>query len=355
MTANPLTRRRFIRICAIAGGLCLRGRPVVARTAKMAPILWRGTALGALASIESYGLDRASAENMFASATRELERLERVFSLYRNDSAITRLNQDGRLERPPLDLVSLLSMSLAYARVTEGAFDVTVQPLWELYRQHFSIQDADPAGPGEARIKEVLSRIGHDKISVESDLITLAEGSSVTLNGIAQGYITDRVVELLRAQGVTHTLVDLGEIRAVGLGPEGRRWRIGLESPERPGEIARLVEIADQAVATSGGYGFRFDAAGRFTHLFDPKTGRSPHIYSSVSVIMPTAMPADALSTAFSSMSAESVQDVLTSLGEGQAFLTFTDGRHVIARPNGTGAPPPYGGNPGLPSGLPPD
>ncbi len=330
MTANPLTRRRFIRICAIAGGLCLRGGPVLAGTAKMAPTLWRGTALGALASIEIYGLDRASAENMFATATRELERLERVFSLYRNDSAITRLNRAGRLDRPPLDLVSLLSTSLAYARVTKGAFDPTVQPLWELYGKHFSTIDADPAGPGEARIKEVLARVGHEKISVESDLITLAEGSSVTLNGIAQGYITDRVVELLRSQGVTQTLVDLGEIRALGLGPEGHPWRIGLESSEHRGEIARLVEISDQAVATSGGYGFRFDAAGRFTHLFDPKTGRSPLIYSSVSVIMPTATAADALSTAFSSMSAESVQQVLSSLGEGQAFLTFADG-DVIA------------------------
>ena len=130
----------------------------------------------------------------------------------------------------------------------------------------------------------------------------LRRGAAITLNGIAQGFATDRVVERLRQAGLSTTLVDIGEIRAIGARPEGTPWRVGLGDPDRPGVLTETVDLVDRAVATSAGAGFRFDSEGRFTHLFDPATGRSPQRYSTVSVMAPTATEADALSTAFSLM-----------------------------------------------------
>ncbi len=327
-----MTRRRFIRISAATAGLALL--PPGANAAVAEPILtvWRGTALGALASIELYHPDRGAAARLIERSVRELERLERVFSLYREDSALVRLNRDGFLDEPPADLVRLLSASLSYSRLTGGAFDPTVQPLWDLYARHFSVPNADPAGPAEAALRETVLRVGCTKMTVDPACVALAPGMAVTLNGIAQGYITDRVTELLRSEGIASTLVDLGEIRTLGRHPDGRSWTVGLEDPDRRGRAARTIEVENQAVATSGGYGFRFDPAGRFTHLFDPKTGTSPHVYSSVSVALPTATAADALSTAFSLMPVEAIDAVLARLGEGTAYLTRPDGTTTIRR-----------------------
>ena len=118
----------------------------------------------------------------------------------------------------------------------------------------------------------------------------------------------------------------MGEIRAIGTGPEGTPWRVGLADPDRPGALTETIDLVDRAVATSAGAGFRFDANGRFTHLFDPATGRSPSRYSTLSVIAPTATEADALSTAFSLMPLSQIQSVVASRTNVQARIVTLDG-----------------------------
>jgi FAD:protein FMN transferase len=325
---NSFSRRRFIRIMACAAGLS----PIEAGAsyAQMQnPATWRGTALGALASIEIHHPDQPFASRLVQRSVEELERLERIFSLYRATSAISTLNREGSIVAPPPELISLLSISLGYNALTGGAFDPTVQPLWDLYAQHFWAANGGPEGPQEQRVKDALSRIGCARISVNQDRIALAPGMSITLNGIAQGYITDRVTELLKAEGVEHSLVNLGEIRLIGRRPDGRYWTVGLADPDRPDAATRILELENCAVATSGGYGCRFDEAGRFTHLFDPATGKSPQLYKSVSVVAPTATCADALSTAFSAMEINAIKCVLRTVGGARAYITSNDGRAV--------------------------
>ena len=111
---------------------------------------WSGIALGAGAEIVLHDPDAARARRLIARCVAEIDRLEDVFSLYRPESAIRRLNRDGRLAAPPLELVALLAEARSYSERTEGAFDVTVQPLWHLYAAHFSRPGADPRGPAEA-------------------------------------------------------------------------------------------------------------------------------------------------------------------------------------------------------------
>ncbi|OYD83696.1 FAD:protein FMN transferase [Azospirillum brasilense] len=325
------TRRRFLGIAAVAAGLALL--PGGLRAAGVPVRTWRGVALGADSVLQLAHPDPAEADRLIALCLEEVARLERVFSLYRTDSALARLNRDGVLDAPPADLVRLLSEAAAFSRRTDGAFDPTVQPLWQLYAGHFARPGADPAGPPEAVLRAARELVDHRKLRVEPGRVAFAgRGMAVTLNGIAQGYVTDRVSERLRAEGMTDVLVDLGEIRALGHHPSGRPWSVGLADPLVEGRNADRLEIADRAVATSGGYGTPFDPAGRFTHLFDPATGGCAREWLAVTVLAPDATTADALSTALS-VAPEARAAVLLDRFPGTAArLTRRDGSVLALR-----------------------
>jgi thiamine biosynthesis lipoprotein len=323
-----MKRRRFIVITAAVGGLPLL--PVGTRAASPMLRVWRGAALGADAVLQIHHPDPGAADRLIACSLEEVRRLERILSLYDPDSALVRLNRDGGLGEPPLDLVRVLAESAHFHRLTGGAFDVTVQPLWELYAGHFGRTDADPAGPPRGAVEAALARVGQDGIELSPERIRFARpGMGVTLNGIGQGYVTDRVVERLREGGVEHALVDMGETRAIGDHPAGGAWSIGLEDPASSGQVLDRIELTDRAVATSGGYGTQFDPAGRFNHIFDPADGSTSWRYLSVSVVATTATEADALSTAFCLMPLERTAPILRQLGL-QAYFLYRDRRRYL-------------------------
>jgi len=288
--------------------------------------------MGTLTRIEIRDADRARAERILAVAADEVARLEGVFTLYRADSALARLNRDGRLDDPPLDLVRLLAESRGFSEVTGGAFDVTVQPIWQAYAAHFFTADADPAGPPASVIRRATDLVDYRAVEAEPDAIRLAHpGMGLTLNGIAPGYMTDRIVELLKNEGMENALVDLGEIRAIGAHTALEPWRAGVRDPLDTERVAMELPLAaDQALATSGGYGFRFDAAGSFNHIFDPRTGACSHDYASVSVLAPTATAADALATAFCLMSPDTVKAALGAAGAARAAIILPTGNRFI-------------------------
>lgn len=325
MTERVHTRRRFIAIAGAAAGAPLFGGAARA----FAAVRWHGSALGAQVSIDIRHPDRGHAEWLVQAALDEINRLERQFSLYSEDSAIVALNRAGVLVGPDRDLVALLRQATAFADLTDGAFDPTVQPLWRLYARHFADHPGATEGPAAADLAQALAAVGYRGVVVSDDRIMLARrGAAITLNGIAQGYVTDRVTALLRAGGIAHALVDIGEVRAIG-DKDGAAWRVGLADAEVAGRTAATIDLVDRAVATTSGSGFRFDREGRFTHLFDPATGLSPALYASVSVIAPTATEADALSTAFSLMSPNRVETVLSRRPDTEARLTLRDGAVV--------------------------
>ncbi len=320
-----ISRRRFIRISAAAAGLSVAtsGRPARADTTL---VTWRGTMLGAIATMEIHHEDRREAERLISVAYTEARRLERLFSLYLEDSALVELNRTGILVDPAVEMVDLLSTSQRYSELTGGLFDPTVQPLWDLYAGHFSQNDPDPAGPSPAALKAALARVDCSRLSVGRDRIVMPRGMAVTLNGIAQGYVTDKMVDLLRSQGVGHSLVDMGETRAIGSRPDGRPWEVGVADPEVVGRTETILPIVDRAVATSGGYGFRFDSQGRFNHLFDPRTGGCADRYRSVTTVSRNATAADALTKPFSLMSEERIRALLPQVDIEQVYLIDSGG-----------------------------
>ncbi len=282
-----LGRRRFISLAAAAGGIALLpGRS----SFDGEPLIWRGDALGADASLQLYAPDRATGRRLLAECLNELERLERIFSLYRDDSSLVRLNRQGRLDSPPIELVQLLTLSRHFSELSGGAFDVTVQPLWTLYAAHFSRPGADPLGPPAKAIAAALRLVDWRGVAVEPDRISFDRPAmQVTLNSVGQGYITDKVAELLRRQGMAHVLVDMGEIQAIGRRPDGTPWKVGLED-------GGAIPLVDRGVATSSPDGTKFSPY--CNHIFDPATGLCSQINRSVTVVAPSATIANAFSTA---------------------------------------------------------
>jgi thiamine biosynthesis lipoprotein len=301
-----LDRRRFLAIAATfaaMGSLPARGA-LAAPSAQ--PAVWKGVAMGALASMTLVHPDRRQAQAMIARCVAEVERLEAVFSLYRPQSALSRLNAEGVLEDPPGELVELLAFSLALAERSHGAFDPTVQPLLRLYFAHFSRPGASPQGPAADAIAAARQAVGFADVEVTPRRIRLGRpGAAITLNGVAQGFVTDRVAELLLASGFGDVLIDLGEGRAIGHGPKGRPWRAAVADPAAPERSLFELPLGgaggeQQALATSGGYGTRFGPDPRVHHLLDPATGRSANYHASVSIAAARATLADGLSTTLS-------------------------------------------------------
>lgn len=281
-----LGRRRLLTILGAGSAALL---PLPGRALEGAPrAAWEGVALGARARIFLAGSGSARA---LARCRAEIERLERIFSLRRADSALARLNATGRLPSPPAEILEVLSLARSISHQTEGAFDPTVQPLWALHARHFARAGADPRGPAERDVAQARARTGWELVDFSPRAVRLARpGAALTLNGIAQGYIADRLTALLRDAGLGRLLVETGEFRALGTASDGRPWPVVLGG-------GRRLPLTDGALAVSEPLGTRFsDHSG---HILDPRTGRpGGAAWQRVAVQAPGAALADGLSTA---------------------------------------------------------
>jgi thiamine biosynthesis lipoprotein len=279
-----LARRRFLALAGVAAGL---GSLAALGKAPRPAVAWRGFALGGPARLVLLDGDRTQASRVLQHAAAEIARLEAVFSLHRPASELARLNSAGRLDRPSHDMVVLLSRARDLAAATGGAFDPTVQPVWRVLAAHFATRGATTP-PDPRAIATARALVGIDDVAVSARRVALARpGMALTLNGIAQGYIADRIATLLRDAGYVETLVDTGEIVA---GPRADgTWTV---------TGVRRLRVTDAAVATSSPDGTVFEPTGHFHHLIDPRTGACPRHVGAVTVVAPDATLADALSTA---------------------------------------------------------
>lgn len=274
-----ITRRRLLTISA-----ALALAPGLAR-ANPATHLWSGQALGARASIR---LSHPDGRQIATRVLAEIDRLEDILSLYRADSALSRLNRDGHLDAPPFELLECLSIADAVHRASFGRFNPSVQPLWAVWAE----AAAEGERPGPEALTAALARTGWDRVAFDSSRIRMQPGMALTLNGIGQGYVADRVAALLRAEGLTDILVDTGEFHAIGGDPQGGAWRLSLAA-------GGSVDLQDRALATSSPLGTTFDQQGRDGHILNPETGNpADPVWREITVSAPTAALADALSTA---------------------------------------------------------
>ena len=175
-------------------------------------------------------------------------------------------------------------------------------------------------GHHKVPIERAAALVGWHKVEIDGAAIRFREpGMALTLNGIAQGYITDRIGDLLRERGFRHVLVDMGEQLAIGPKWDGEAWRVGIANPAEPGKALLELPVSSGAIATSGGYGYHFDRAGRIAHILDPGTGAAARRCASVTVLAERAATADGLSTALIVVPAERARALLS--GGARAFL----------------------------------
>jgi thiamine biosynthesis lipoprotein len=318
--SNAIPRRRFLQLLGAAAG-CLLVPQTDASGSDAGSLRheWTGTALGAVANITLFHPDRGEARSIIQACLAEIARLEAEFSLFRPDSALCRLNRDGVLEYPSLDMRRLLSEAVRFGDFSDGHFDVTVQPLWRLLAAHRAARTVPP----QEELQAALALIDYQRIDIGVRRIRFAQpGMAVTLNGIAQGYVTDRVAELLRARGIEHVLLDLGEMRALGPKPDGRPWRIGVRDPVRSDHVLQELDVIDWAVATS--------AAGANLNILDPRKGEGRALYSSVTVVAPNATTADALSTSLYLTPPDEVEGLVGKSSQAAALLAGPGGIRVV-------------------------
>ena len=274
--------------------ITLLGATALTGCRRRAPLqTFSSIAFGTNVHFQTHGISKESLKDISEKCSLRLRVIESLFSLYDPDSAICRLNRDGKLENPHPEFLSLVRLALDLGAKTNGIFDITVQPLWD-WRQKWKDADLEKRlTMSAAPWKKALALVDYREVIANEDTITFGKkGMAITLNAIAQGYATDQIISLLKRNSVSNALVNIGEYAALGFAPDRKPWSVKLAAN---GETIPLPPA--RALAVSAGSGHTFDTEGRFHHIFRPSDGANTRPKSSIVVTAPTATTADALST----------------------------------------------------------
>ena len=230
-----------------------------------------------------------------------LTEIERQMSTYRSDSDIERFNAlpANTCQRMPAPVLELVRVGEQLSKQSEGSYDLTVEPLLNLWG--FGPQGREEKVPSAAALAEVLQRVGHQHLRIDGEQLCKDGAVEVDFNSIAAGYAVDTIAAKLDAMGIHNYLAEAtGELKAKGKKPDGSPWRIALEAPRDDQQVAeRIINVDGYGVSTSGDYRNYFLQDGRrYSHTFDARSGAPVlHDLASVTVIHPSALMADGLST----------------------------------------------------------
>jgi thiamine biosynthesis lipoprotein len=261
----------------------------------------------------------------------QLEKVNRSMSTYRADSEISRFNaleSNAWFESSP-DFFRVLTTALDVGRKSEGAYDVTVAPLVDLWG--FGPDGSIEVPPTDEQVAAVMSRIGQKNLRLDEKKLGVMKVQNLSLDfsSLAKGYAVDQVAGWLHAQGVVRFMVEVGgEMRLSGLSGRDDPWRIAIERPESSGRLVEItIALTNLAVATSGDYRNYFEANGRhYSHSIDPRTGYPvTHDLVSVTVVHPSCMIADAWATALTVLGAERAMAVAQAQGLAVYFIRRAD------------------------------
>lgn len=285
-----MKRRQFLQ-----AGFGFGVLPTVCLAASSHRLNWRDTTFTGLGTVLSIRAahENATVLNQALQRARDVvARVEDEMSLFRPSSALSRLNRAGVLQQPSVELLHVLQLSQRIARRSQGAFDVTVQPLWQLYAQ----AQKENRLPSPIEVSEARQRVSWQHLDVSDRQIKFTRpGMGVSLNGIAQGYAADRVRESLTRDGVAHALINTGEWSVLGMAEGQRPWALAIADPRRADAWLARVTLKGMSVATSADDQCVFSQDRKHHHIFNPHTGYSPQDLSSVTVAAPSCALADAL------------------------------------------------------------
>lgn len=281
-------------------------------------------AFGTTISIEVVHDDRLEAELAIAEALAAARQVDRLMTLHRADSELATLNRTGVLERPHPWLLQVLAYARDLSHRSEGAFDITVQPLWNA----FSAASLQHRLPSEDERRAAMALVDWRQVLVTPQQVSLARpGMAITLNGIAQGFAVDRARAVLDEHGIRHALLDTGEFGARGRKAARQAWTIGIRDPRDAQQLASVLPMQQRCVATSGDYQTGFTPDFVHHHIFDPASGDSPVELASVTVLAPTGLQADGLSTTLMVLGVQRALSLVATLTEVDVLLIDKLGR----------------------------
>jgi thiamine biosynthesis lipoprotein len=298
-----------------------------------APVTLQRYVMGTMFDIVIYHPSREDGARAAERAMREIERLDRVLSHFKNDSDLSRLNRDGHRGFVTVDpsLYDVVSQSIEWSRRTGGTFDITIAPLLRTWKQAY----ADGRRPSEADVAAAKQCVGSEKIELEApDKIRFRSSSAclaIDLGGIGKGYAVDRAIEILKADGMTSVMINAGgsSIGAIGTPPGQSGWAVKIAAKVSGSDTLLL---RDMSMSTSQQNPLPFTTtAGSFGEILDPRTGAPAEGRTAIAVVTPSGTTAEALTKALMMMPPDDAKALLARLPDVSALWMSPDGELLRA------------------------
>ena len=291
--------------------------------------------MNTIAKITAVAPDEKTAQLSIDSAFEKIYGIEKLMNRYDPNSQLSQVNRLAAKEPVKIDkdLFDILRQSVEYSKKTDGAFDITVGPLVDLWKKCAEANSM----PTEKQLAEVKKRIGYDKLILDANEFSVrftTAGVSLDLGAIAKGFAADKAVAEMKKTGAIGGLIDLGgQVGCFGLMEKKGKWIVGVQNPAKLEDnqtIARLA-LSDSAVATSGDYR-RFYKIGdkHFSHIFNPATEKSADQLISVTIIAKDGTAADALATAVSVLGAEKGLKLIEEIPDAEAVIIKSGSNELI-------------------------
>ena len=303
----------------------------------------RGATMGSEWTVRIAGKLHAPASTLQDGVQSQFDAVDQALSTWRSDSALSRFNANDSGQWMEIDpeLAAVVSYGLSLADASDGAYDLTVGPLVNLWG--FGPDPTRAVAPESAAIELARARVGWRRVEVDLAVHRARKepGVRIDLSSLGKGRGVDRVADYLDAQGVDNYLIDLsGKLRARGVNSARQPWRVAVEQPgaDDPTGAARTVPAAvslrDASIATSGDYRKYFESGGRhFSHIIDPRTGWPvTHETLSATAIAKTCMQADALATVYMVMAPDAALRLADAQGTPALWISRADGEFQLAR-----------------------
>ncbi len=277
--------------------------------------------------------DINSLKTIYLKAWEKIDYVEKNMGLNNPEGYVYKINNaQGKEVEIDSEMFYVLNKAKEYAKITSGAFDITVYPLIELWKE----SSKKNIMPSSLEISEAKSLTGEDKlIFPRINTVQLSSPNvKIDLGGIAAGYAVDEVVHVLKENGYNDFFLDDGgDIFVSGKNCEGGMWKVGVRNPLNKEEVMDRLYLSDMAIATSGHYEKYYEIQGkRFSHIFDPRTGYPQENIISSTAIAPTAIETDILSTSLCILSEEESLRLIESLGDGYACVLVNKNEDNSAR-----------------------
>ena len=280
--------------------------------------------IGTYVNIVIYSTTAENPEEVIDDTFKKLDGLSGIFSNYDVQSSISLLNGQGYIENPPSELDEIIRLSVEYNRITKGAFEITINPVLQLWSEGLW---KEPEDVQRQKVNEALELVGSDMIEIIPGRISFEkDGMSATLGGVAKGYIVDMMLEYLKSRGIKNAIINAGgDIATMGKKPDGGKWVVSLENPDNTREQLVTFALEDMAIATSGNYYRYFDPEKEVSHIIDPRSGYSSNLCISSTIIANNATVADILATAVFVLGPEEGMQLVESLDNIEALIIDND------------------------------